>query len=101
MFGLTLRPGARYRLASLLLALLAVSTSFRHKGLLLPKAKVGARYIPPQPVAVKVSVRDMRGNPLDAAANVHLHSTVKNFDMQSAYARRFDCGVPQRHARRL
>jgi Flp pilus assembly protein TadD len=47
-----------------------------------PPQQTGGAYIPPKPVAVKVNVRDNRGNPLDHAANVHLHSIVKNFDVR-------------------
>jgi tetratricopeptide (TPR) repeat protein len=78
MCDLTVRCRLRLGIASFLLGLFAFGT------LLYGQRPIqrGGTYIPPQPVTVKVNVRDMRGNLLDAAAAVHLHSTVENFDMR-------------------
>ena len=80
MSGLTLRPSLQFSLA--LILLLAAGT-FLHAQKPVPTPSQGSgTYTPPQPVAVKVSVRDMRGNPLDGSAYVHLHSMVRSFDMR-------------------
>jgi tetratricopeptide (TPR) repeat protein len=81
MSGFIPRSRRRFGIASFLLGIFAVSTPLRGQKPSAPPSQSGGAYIPPQPVAVKVNVRDMRGNLLDSSAAVHLHSTVKNFDM--------------------
>jgi tetratricopeptide (TPR) repeat protein len=82
MSGLNPRSGWPLRFTLVLLALLGVSPSLHSQKPTAPPSQSGGGYKPPQPVIVKVSVRDMRGTPLESAALVHLHSTVKSFDMR-------------------
>jgi tetratricopeptide (TPR) repeat protein len=82
MRGLTLRPRRRLGIVSFLLALSTLCTAVHGQKPISPPNQSGGTYIPPQPVTVKVHVRDMRGNLLDGSAAVHLHSPVRNFDMR-------------------
>ncbi|HSY34107.1 MAG TPA: hypothetical protein VK814_00015, partial [Acidobacteriaceae bacterium] len=63
MSGLTLRPSLQFSLA--LILLLAAGTVLHAQKPVPTPSQGSGTYTPPQPVAVKVSVRDMRGNPLD------------------------------------
>ena len=82
MFGLTLRPGLRHRLASGLLVFFAVSTVLQAQKPGPPRSQGSPGYIAPQPVTVRVNVRDTQGTPLNAPAIVHLQSTVGNFNLR-------------------
>ncbi len=82
MCALTLRPRQWPGYVFALLAVFAATPPARAQRTTPPQSQSGGAYIPPQPVVVKVNVRDSRGSPLDQAANVHLHSIVKNFDMR-------------------
>lgn len=81
MSGLTLRRSPRFRLASLLLCSLAVSTSLYGQRSTPPSRNQSPMSYNPPAVAVKVNVRDMRGTPLSVPAIVHLRATVGNFDL--------------------
>jgi len=79
MCGLTVRPSWQHRFAYILLGFLAMSTSVY--GQRTPPIRgQGPAYTPPQPVAVRVNIRDERGTPLTTPAVVQLRSTVGGFN---------------------
>jgi tetratricopeptide (TPR) repeat protein len=77
MPSLTAGPRLRFRLALILLGLLATSASVC--GQRTSRSQTPG-YNSPQPVSVRVNVRDERGSPLGVPAIVHLRATVGGFD---------------------
>jgi tetratricopeptide (TPR) repeat protein len=79
MCGLTVSPTWQSGLAFVLLGLLVISPSVY--GQRTPPARSQAPgYNPPQPVSVRVNVRDERGTPLTTPAIVRLRSTVGGYN---------------------
>jgi tetratricopeptide (TPR) repeat protein len=80
MSGPTVRPGLLFRLAFTLLGLLATSASVFGQRTPPTRSQGPTGYNAPQPVSVRVNVRDERGTPLGVPAIVHLRATVGNYD---------------------
>jgi Flp pilus assembly protein TadD len=79
MCGLTVRPSWQYGLAFILLGLLTISPSIYGQRTP-PNRGQAPGYNPPQPVSVRVNVRDERGTPLTTPAIVHLRSAVGGYN---------------------
>jgi tetratricopeptide (TPR) repeat protein len=80
MCCLTLGPSLQFRLAFILLGLLTTSASVYGQRTPSTGGQGPSGYNAPQPVSVRVNVRDARGTPLTVPAMVHLYTTVGSFD---------------------
>lgn len=80
MSGRTVRRNLPFRLAGILLGLLATGGSVCGQKTPPTRSQGPVGYNAPQPVTVRVNVRDERGTPLDVPAIVYLRATVGNYN---------------------